>query len=382
MIKDCIEKGIKAAIVYSSGFGETGEEGRKLQQEIVQIAREGGLRLVGPNTVGIVNPIQKTYTAFGMALEANNPLIGHIAFITQSGALGGALVSRAWEQNIGFSRWIASGNEADLTTGDYIKLLASDEHTKAIGIFMEGVKNGGQFIEAANAAADAGKPIIVYKTGRSELGGAAVQSHTGSLAGDDKAYDAMFKQYGVIRVSVVWDVLDAASAFASQPLPNGNRVGIVSTSGGACSMLADECSEAGLEVVKLPEETEAIVRQYIPPFGSYKNPIDITAEVLSKPEIFKKVLEVLVAEQSIDSVIIMLTTSADPVASKVAKAIIEVSQSCEKPLLIARMGAEFLAPQALPYLIQHNMPVYPTPDRVVKALKSMVQYSKYLVSRK
>lgn len=381
VVKDCIEKGVKVAIVYSSGFSETGEEGRRLQQEIVQIARAGGLRLVGPNTVGIVNPMVKTYTAFGMALEADNPLLGNIAFVTQSGALGGALVSRAWEQNIGFSRWIASGNEADLNTADFIKLLAVDDQTKAIGMFMEGIKNGETFKEAAIMATEAGKPIILYKTGRSELGNAAVQSHTGSLAGDDKAYDAMFKQYGVIRVSAVWDVLDAASAFASLPLPKGNRVGIVSTSGGACSMLADECSEAGLDVVKLPEIVEAVIRQYIPTFGSYKNPVDITAEVLSKPEIFKKVLEILVAEQHIDAVIIMLTTSADPVASKVAQAIIEIAQSCKKPLLITRMGAEFLAPQALPLLIKHNMPVYPTPDRVVKVLKAMVQYSKFLSSR-
>jgi len=382
VLRECVEKRVKSAIVYSSGFAEVGQEGRRLQQELVEIARAGGIRLAGPNTVGIVNPVVHTYTAFGMALEADNPLLGQIAFITQSGALGGALVSRAWEQKIGFSRWIASGNEADLGTADYIEYLAGDPHTKVIGIFMEGVGDGPRFREAAQKAAEAGKPIIVYKTGRSDLGRQSVQSHTGSLAGDDAVYDAVFKKYGILRVRAVWDLLDAAGAFSAQPLPRGNRVGIISTSGGANSMLADECAEAGLTVANFSLATLEKIQQYIPPFGSAVNPVDVTAQVLAKPEIFKKTLEAIVEDASVDSVIIMLTTSADPVASKVAQAVVEVSRACGKPFLIARMGAEFLAPKALPYLIQNNMPVYPTPDRVVRALSYMVRYADFLGGRR
>lgn len=377
-IQDCVNKGVKAAIVYASGFSETGLKGKKLEEQIVAIARKGGLRIAGPNTVGMVSPIINTYTAFGMALEAERPLTGEIAFITQSGAMGGALLSRAWEQGVGFSRWISSGNEGDLTTPDYIEFLVGDPYTKVITIYMEGLKDGERFKEVAMLAAKAGKPIVVYKTGRSQIGARAVQSHTGALAGDDAVYEAAFKKMGVIRVSAIGDLFDTAIALACQPLTKGSRVGVISSSGGACSVIADECAQADLELVEFTKETEETIAKHIPPFGSARNPVDVTAQVLAQPEMFKNVLQAITNESRVDSIIVMLTTSADPVASVVAKAIVEVAQESKKTILVSRMGAEFLAPRAVPFLIQNKMPVYPTPDRVVRVLRNMVAYSQFL----
>jgi acyl-CoA synthetase (NDP forming) len=377
VLEDCITKGVKAAIVYSSGFAEVGEEGLALQEKIVELAIRGNIRLLGPNSIGIASPSMSIYTAFGAALEAKTKLPGNIGFVSQSGAMGSALLSRAWEQGAGFSRWVSVGNEADLNISDFINVLADDESTKVISVFMESIKNVDVFREAAKKALDNEKPVLVFKTGKSTVGKRAVQSHTGSIAGDDAVYSAAFDKFGVVRINHIEELIDVSRAFGIQPIPKGNRVAILTASGGACSVIADLCEEKGLEVPPL-ETTAAAIQELIPPFGSVLNPVDVTAEIIAKPEMFKKVLETLASDPGVDSVIVMLTTNADPGASVIAQAILDVFQSQEKPIVVGRLGAEMIAPQAMKLYQKHNFPVYPTPERVVNAMHYLVQYNDIL----
>lgn len=380
VLEDCIVKGVKAAIIYSSGFAEIGEEGKRLQEQALALAKQGNIRLLGPNSIGIASPSKQVYTAFGSALESKVKHHGNIGFISQSGAMGSALLSRAWEQGAGFSRWVSVANEADLTTSDFIEVLADDELTKVITVFMEGVKEAQAFEHAAQKALDRKKPVLVYKTGRSSVGKRAVQSHTGSIAGDDNVYSTAFEKFGVLRLKNMEQLIDVPRAFGIQPLPKGNRIGVLTASGGACSVVADLCSERGLDVPSLPKSSE-VIKQLIPPFGSTQNPIDVTAEIISKPEMFKKVLETLVEDSDVDGVIVMLTTNADPGASVIAKAIVDVFKHHNKPIVLGRVGADTIAPEAMAYYQNERFPVYSTPERVVEVMHYLVRYSQILQNR-
>ncbi|MFS0787998.1 acetate--CoA ligase family protein [Shouchella sp. 1P09AA] len=372
VMKQCIEKKIKAAIIYSSGFAEVGEKGEQLQEDVLALARQGGIRLLGPNSIGIASPDLHVYTAFGAALESNVKRGGSVAFISQSGAMGSALLSRAWEQGAGFSRWISVANEADLSIADFIEELAEDEQTSVITAFMEGLKNRPAFEEAAKKAADANKPVLIYKTGKSDVGKRAVQSHTGSIAGDDDVYDSFFKKHGILRVQQIDDLIDVSRALAIQPLAKGNRIGIMTASGGACSVIADLCAQKHLEVPILTQSMEEI-RSLIPVFGSPQNPVDVTAEVIAKPEMFKQVLKALANDPDIDAVIVMLTTNADPGATVIAQAILDVFELTNKPIVVGRLGADMIAPQAMSLYQKHQFPVYPTPERVVNVMRYVVE---------
>ncbi len=228
----CVAKGVKAVIVHSSGFSEAGNH--TLQQQLMEIARQGGIRVCGPNTTGIVAVREKLAATISM-MDVMQPLLqGNIAYITQSGALGGSILSRAMEQGIGFSHWVATGNEADLTMADCLDYLIDQEEVKVLALFLEGIRESKRFLEVCRKAAYLQKPIVVYKTGLSQIAAAAAQSHTGAIVGSDRVFDAICKQYGLIRVDDVADLLPTARTFdwVKDRLPKGYRVALVSASGG------------------------------------------------------------------------------------------------------------------------------------------------------
>lgn len=361
-----------SAILYSAGFGETGVEGQRRQVQIVEAARKAGVRFCGPNTAGVVNANASMCAAFGMAFEVERMPRGNIAFLTQSGALGGSLLSRAWATGIGFSHWVCTGNEADLTLSDYLQYLVDDPDAHVIAIFMESMRDPAGFMDAARRARAQGKPIVVYKTGASEVGQRAVQSHTGSLAGDDRIYEAAFRATGVARVHDLQALVDASIALAWQPRPRGRRVGVISASGGACSVIADECARHGLEIPLLEPATVDRIAAIIPAFGTSQNPVDVTIEVTRNPEMIGKVTEILLAEETIDAVVVLLTTNADPPALAVAQGVARAAAGSDKPVLVTRVGAEFLAPASVAFYQEARMPLVPMPDRAVKALRAMV----------
>jgi acetate---CoA ligase (ADP-forming) len=376
IIKDCAEKGIKNAIIYSSGFAEIGEVGQKLQDEIAKISEEHGIRVIGPNTIGMVSSPKNIYTAFGMVLEAKDKYSGNIGFVSQSGALGSSLLSRAWEKGIGFSRWISVGNAVDLSIPDFIDYLATDEVTKVISCFMESLSDAQSFKEATQMALKNKKPVLVYKTGRTDEGKRAVQSHTGSIAGNDLAYDAAFNKLGVLRLNNIQDTIDVASAFSVQPLPKGKNIGIITASGGACSIVADLCNRYGLKVPLLKESEK--IMEHIPSFGSAQNPIDVTAEIMAKPEMFKEVLKITLEDENVDALAIMFTTNADPGASILGREILDVLKDSKKPIVVGRLGSSTIAPRAVEMYKKSQFPIYDTPEKLVRVLHYLVKYGELI----
>jgi acyl-CoA synthetase (NDP forming) len=381
VIADMAGKHVRCVLVNASGFAEVGPEGQALQDHLLASLAEQGIRMCGPNTIGVFNPAESFFAAFSPALEAPNVPVGGIGFITQSGALGGSILTRAWREGIGFSTCVSSGNEADLTTADYIDYLVADEHTRVISVFCEGVVDGPRFRAALSGASSAGVPVLVYKNGRSDVGAKAVQSHTGSLAGADRVYDAVFAQTGALRLHRVSHLYEIALAFDWQPLPAGDRVAIVSTSGGACTVLADECADEGLRVPELSADAYAELSAVIPAFGSAQNPIDVTAQIGSDPKMMADAISSVLRDPGIDSVIIMLTTLVGPMAAEIAQGVADAVRGSEKTVLAVWTIAPELAADGFRILRDARVPVYQDPETAVAALAAMARYQRHIAEQ-
>ncbi len=377
-MEECVAKGVKAAIVLSSGFAEAGENA--LQERLVEIARRGGIRFCGPNTAGLVEVHEKLTASISMVCTLNPFLEGDIAFVTQSGALGGSMLSRAMEQGIGFSHWISTGNEADLDTADYLDYLIEQDSVKVLALFLEGVRNSQKFLAVCRKAARARKPIVVYKTGRSVVGAAAAQSHTGALAGSDRVFDAICQQYGLIRVDDVADLFAVALTFSwlGQKLPKGYRVGIVSASGGICGVGADECLRAGLEVPELTEAAKAELRQFVPAFASLRNPVDVTGQIRSSATGYQDTVRTILAQDYIDGVLLLVTMAAEPRSSFYGVEISKLGHEATKPVLVAWTGALSLAEKGYPMLGENHVPNFLTVRQAVTAMRALADYQTFL----
>jgi acetate---CoA ligase (ADP-forming) len=371
VVEACGKKGIGAAAIYTSGYGETGAEGGFREEALIEVARRYGMRICGPNTAGLMNVQSHVCAAIGMAFEAEAIPGGKVGMISQSGAIGSALLSRAWDQEIAVGQWICTGNEADLTLGDYMLALAGDPECRALAIFMETVRDPRSFERACAEARRLGKPVVVYKCGRSPAGRRAMQTHTGAIAGDDQVYDAVFKAYGVIRVPDLQSLLDCSAALSTLPLPRGSRVGVVSASGGACSVIADECARRGLPLAQLSSETTSAIARVIPTFGVSTNPVDVTMDVTVRPTMISEVATTVLQDPGVDALLVMLTTNADPPAIEVAKGLIAAVAVATKPVLICRLGADFLAPESVTMYRAAKIPLYPVPERAVVVLRAL-----------
>jgi len=270
-MRDCGEKGVKSVLMISAGFKETGREGAELQDEVFSIARQFGIRVVGPNCDGHFNTESKLNT-----VGFDQAITGSVAVVSQSGNFGGHIIGEGTEKGIGFSKYVSSGNEADLTIEDYIEYLAEDDQTKIICAYVEGLKDARRFFELAKITTRK-KPIILMKVGRSEEGAQAAMSHTASLSGSDAVHDAALQQCGVIRVDKVEHMIDIASALIRQPIPHGNRVGIVTIGGGFGVVATDACRRLGLEIPPLTDATVEKLNSLLPSRWSHGNPVDMTA---------------------------------------------------------------------------------------------------------
>jgi acyl-CoA synthetase (NDP forming) len=378
VMKDCAEKSVKAAVVFSSGFAEAGDT--SLQKELLAIAREGNIRFVGPNTAGIVNVSDNMVASISMSCDMNPFRNGEIAFITQSGALGGSMLSRGMDQGVGFSYWISSGNEADLDTADYIDYLIDEDNVKVFTLFTEGIRDGRKFMRVCKKAARAQKPIIIYKTGLSEISAAAAQSHTGALAGQDQVFDAICKQFGVIRVDDVAELFETALAFnwVSNKLPKGYRVAIVTASGGICGVGADECYRAGLEIPELDENCQAEIRKCVPTFAAIRNPVDVTGQIRSYETGYQDTIRCILKRPYIDGMLLLVTMAAEPRASFYGREISRIARTAKKPVIVAWTGALSLAPKGYPMLYENRVPHFLSVRGAVKAMKALADYQVFL----
>ena len=270
ILEECGQKGVKAVVLITSGFSETDEEGKELERHIVNICREKGLTLVGPNTMGIICP----YVSLFATGSHTRPRKGSVAFVSQSGNLGLQLIHWAEKQGIGVSVFVGSGNEAMFTCTDYLEYIEDDPNTSIIILYLESVADGRHFLKVAKRI-NKKKPLIVLKGGRTEAGRHAALSHTGSMSGEDSVFRAVCSQAGLLDVAVPWELLDLSAGFSSLPLPRGNRVGIVTLGGGWGVVTADECNKRGLVVPDIPDRIVEKIGSYLPPFWSKGNPVDL-----------------------------------------------------------------------------------------------------------
>jgi len=299
-------KGVKALCTFTSGFSEVGEEGRRMQQRLADIARDTGMRILGPNCLGYFNARNKLYATFTTSITHGEPKVGNVGLVSQSGAFGSHCFVLGRERGLGFSSCITTGNEVDITVAECLAYLAMDDETDVLACYMEGCKNGEQFMAALALAEERGKPVVIQKVGRSEVGSQAAASHTASLTGADKVYDAVFERYNAFRAQTTAELIDIAYMLSgmrqSGKLPTGNKIAIATISGGAGVMMADAAEEAGLDVAPLPEKTQAYLKQLVP-FAGTRNPVDFTAQVYNDFNVVTKNFDAIFREGGYDAVI-------------------------------------------------------------------------------
>ncbi len=334
-VAECAKKGIKAAIIFTSGFAEMGEEGRKEQEELAAIAKAAGMRLLGPNCVGVFNTELRFYGTFTQSLDVEFPADGPVGVVSQSGAFGGHLLYLAKQRNLGFRYWCSTGNEADIGVAEAIHWMANRPEIKVILVYAEGIRDGDGLIEAFRAAHANRKAIVLLKVGRSEAGAIAASSHTAALAGADAVYDAVFRQFGVYRARTTEECVDIAYAAAKGVFPPGNRVGLVSVSGGAGVQMCDAAELFGLDVAPMPEESQKKLQELLP-FAAVRNPIDTTAQIQNDMGLLTKNLEIMLEEGGYDSVVGFFTSLPNSRAfgQKLKESIIEATQSYKDRLIV------------------------------------------------
>ena len=336
MLNQCVEKGGKFATIFASGFAESGEEGKVLQEQIRELAKESGMGICGPNCQGSVSLKDRAIGGFSASLGIKPLRVGPIGYVTQSGALGYSIFSLAQEAGVGFSYVASTGNEVDLHTLDFMEYILEDPDTRMVICYLEGIKNGKQFIRLADRALELGKPIVALKVGRSEIGQKAASSHTASLTGSDAVCDAFFRQKGIIRVDDIEDMFDIAALMQRIPqLPEGKRVGLITTSGGGGILMADEAVALHLDIPELDPKTQKAIMEVIPAYGSALNPVDITAQVINTAEDFMKVLQIMVEHPDIDALVIVVTQITGEPGRHMAEDIVKMSKLTSKPMTVA-----------------------------------------------
>lgn len=337
IFKQAAETGVGSCIIITSGFGEDNrEDHRQMQNEMSRLSRESGMRICGPNCLGIINVHQNIVAMSSVGLSAGPVNPGGVALVTQSGALASSFLAKGKDKGIGFSYVISSGNEADLDLADYIHFLVDDPNTKAIAAYIEGMKDGERFKEAAALCWEKNKPLIVFKVGRSERGAMSAAAHTGSIAGSDEIINAMFDKYNVARVDSVDDLLEVAQAFALQKLPCvGSRLGIITVSGGAGGIVSDISEDLGLEIPDLESETVSRVGTILPSYTSVKNPIDTTADILREPENLMRTAQALETDKNVDIIYFSLTAGSPAFEKKEADVISRYGEQAKKPVVVS-----------------------------------------------
>jgi acetyltransferase len=364
VLEECGQVGIKAIVVISSGFSEVGNKAG--EEEIRRIARQYGMRVVGPNCAGIVNTHHKLFAS----LETRPPK-GEVAFISQSGALGGAVLSWAEEQGMGFSKFLSYGNRADLDEIDLLPYLAQDPETKVAALYIESVADGRAFLQAVREFTRH-KPLVVIKSGRSQSGQRATLSHTGSMAGSDAVYDAALRSCGAIRVSSVEEMFDLCKGFVSLPPVQGRRVAIVTNSGGPGVLAADRAEEVGLQVSEPSPRLRERLKQFLPAHCSLRNPIDLTVEGTEAG--YRETLLAVLEEYDAALALDVSTPYLDSVA--LARGVCDAAKTAGKPIVANFMAGRIVA-DAVTYLKKRGLPNYATGERAAGVLARMARYEAY-----
>jgi len=370
VMKQCASIGVKAVVVISAGFKEVGREGAELERELLQIARESGIRVIGPNCLGLIVPATKLNASFGGDL----PAVGSIAYLSQSGALLAAILDMANASQIGFSKLISIGNKADMDELDIIRALGDDPDTKVIAGYLENITNGDDFVKEAEQISSL-KPILLMKSGGTQAGAQAASSHTGSLAGLETAYECAFERGGIIRCPSIEAQFDYAQAFAYQPLPAGEKVAIITNAGGPGIMATDAIEREGLTFAKLSDDTKARLAANLPAAANVNNPIDVLGDALA--DRYEFALRTALADRNVDIAIVLLTPQAMTESTATAEAIVKVSREYPaKPVLACFIGASKVE-DGVHVLRGGGIPQYESPERAAATVRVMARYVRW-----
>jgi acetyltransferase len=370
IVEQCGRKGVKGLVVITAGFKETGEEGLATEQQLLTIARRYGMRVVGPNCMGVLNT--EADVKMDATFAPDMPLPGKMGFMSQSGALGVTILNRAQAMNLGLSMFVSLGNKADISANDLLAYWGDDENTELILMYLESFGNPRKFTALARELAKR-KPVLAVKAGRTMAGARAASSHTGALAGMDVAIDALLSQCGVIRASSIKELFDLALALLTQPLPAGRRVGIVTNGGGPGIMAADACVGIGLTVPTLTTGTRTALKQFLPGECSVDNPVDLIAS--ADAERYREAVRLVLNDPNIDSVIVLFTPPLMIDAASVTQGVIYAAKDISKPVLACIMGQDEIYEAKVEG--GRPLPVYSFPEAPAMAIKAMDTYRQW-----
>jgi acetyltransferase len=378
VIELAARKGIKGVIVITAGFKEIGGHGVELEKKVQAMAKAHGIRMLGPNCLGVINTNKDV--RMNATFSRLMPKPGNIALVSQSGAMCVAILDFAEGRNMGFSKFVSIGNKADVNEVDLLRYLRDDPDTKVIIMYLEDITDGHAFIDVAREITlGAGKPILALKAGRSPEGARAAASHTGSMAGSDTAYDAIFMQGGIQRVEGVSELFNFALAFSTQPLPKGSRIAIVTNSGGPGIMATDALIRPGITMAQLSEETKKKLREKLPPTASVNNPVDVIGDADAKR--YEAAIRYTLEDENVDGAIVILAPAATTEIMETAQILPRVAKDIDKPILSSFMGLVDVS-EGVRYLEQNGIPNYVFPEEASRTMAAMIKYSENMKPHK
>ncbi len=375
-VKECARKEVKGLVIVSAGFREVGEAGLEIENTIVAICREAGIRLIGPNCLGVINPKDKV--RLNASFSTRMPKAGNVSFISQSGALCTAVLDFAADRGFGFSKFISIGNKADVDELDLLKYFHDDQDTEVIMIYMEELRRGGQeFIDAVLkiTSGDRPTPVLVIKSGRTKAGAAAASSHTGALSGTEGVYDAIFQEAGMIRVKTVNDLFDYATALAAKKFPDGNKVAIVTNAGGPGIVATDMTVSAGLELAAFNPETVEALASHLPATANIHNPVDVIGD--ASKDRYENALAAVINDENVNGALVILTPQSMTNAIGTAEVIANIARQSLKPIVGSFMGVVDVS-EGVKLLQENHIPVYPFPENAAKALGALYRSTQWL----
>ncbi len=385
-VEEAVENGVKGIVIVSAGFREVGAEGRKIEDRIVEVCSQAGVRVIGPNCLGVINPLPAV--RLNASFSARMPAAGNISFISQSGALCTAVLDFAADREFGFSKFISIGNKADVDELDLLRYLHKDPDTEVIMLYLEELRRGPEFISTVKEITSGDfrpKPVLVIKSGRTSAGAQAAASHTGALAGTEGVYDAIFRQSGIIRVDTIDELFDFASAFAykneselgklRRKVPSGNQVAIVTNAGGPGIVATDMTVSSGLELARFSPETVEVLASHLPQTANLHNPVDVIGDAAS--DRYENALAAVIRDQNVDGALVILTPQSMTNVLGTAEAIVRIARRSHKPILCCFMGIIDVS-AGVKYLQEHGVPVFRFPENAAKAFGALYKYSQWL----
>ena len=375
VLRQCGAKGVPYVIIFSSGFAEMGGEGVRLQQELAAIAREAGIGVIGPNCQGMINVADGVFAGFGSVFFTDYEP-GTVSMVSQSGGFGFSVMNLSSKDGgLPFRQMVTTGNEIGVSTLDFMDYFIRDPHTEIIGGYLEGARDAWRLPEIGEKALAAGKPILMWKVGNTEQGRQAAASHTANLGGDTKLYQAAFRQSGIIQVEDIQDVVDYGRAFRCGRLPRGNRLAIITITGGGGILMTDQCIDRGMRLAQLAPETTAKLREFVPSFGSLSNPVDVTAAIFNDLSLINRTMQAIVDDPGVDCIAMINASLQGEIANRIAAEIVGVAGRTDKPVFVAWSARDVMAPEAYAQLDAARIPHYKSPVRCGRAIAAVSWYA-------